>query len=278
MSGEKLQKVLADHGLGSRREMERWVSAGRVMVDGEVAHTGQRVSASSVIEVDGKTLRTRTETPRVLVMNKNVGVICTRRDPEGRETVFANLPKLQGGRWVTVGRLDVNTSGLLVFTNNGTLANKLMHPSTGLDREYAVRVDGRLTDEEIETLTTGVMIDDAMCRFSDLRHYDGRGRNHWYHAVLLEGRNHEVRNLLASVGRVVSRLKRVRYGPVVLPSYLRAGKVTEMAAEDVAALCKLVDLPYRVPAQAARKGTPSSGPRKKKASMLLPYPELRGRN
>ena len=185
------------------------------------AHTGQRVSETAVIEVDGRKLRRRAaDTCRVLVMNKAVGLICSRSDPEGRKTVFEGLPKLQRGRWVAVGRLDVQTSGLLLLTNDGTLANKLMHPSTGLDREYAVRVDGELTEEEIETLKRGVLIDDVHCQFSDLQHYDGRGRNHWYHAVLMEGRNHEVRNLFAAIGRAVSRLKRVRYGPVFLPSVL----------------------------------------------------------
>ncbi len=271
---EKLQKVLADLGLGSRREIEGWISAGRVQVDGERAHTGQRVGQEAAIEVDGKPVRRRTlDTTRVLVMNKAVGVICSRKDPEGRPTVFDDLQKLQRGRWVAVGRLDFQTSGLLLLTNDGSLANKLMHPSTGLDREYAVRVDGLLSEEEIETLKNGVLIDDVHCSFSDLQHFDGRGRNHWYHAVLMEGRNHEVRNLFAAIGRTVSRLKRVRYGPVVLPSFLRAGRATEMAAEDVAKLCDLVGVAYKTPVKAGRRTDKKA--RKDKESMLLPYPGMK---
>ncbi len=271
--GEKLHKVLADHGLGSRREMERWITAGRVKVDGEPAQIGQRVSPEALIEVDGKAVRRRqqAEMTRVLVMNKAVGRICSRRDPEGRPTVFDDLPRLHSGRWVAVGRLDVQTSGLLLLTNDGRLANKLMHPSTGLDREYAVRVDGQLSEEDIDALKAGVLIDDVLCRFSDLQHYDGRGRNHWYHAVLLEGRNHEVRNLFAALDRAVSRLKRVRYGPVALPSHVREGRTAEMSAEDVKALCALVDVPYAAPPKQNRKA--ADGP-KKRASMLLPYPKL----
>jgi 23S rRNA pseudouridine2605 synthase len=273
-SGEKLHKVLADHGLGSRREMERWITAGRVKVDGEPAQIGQRVQAEAIIEVDGKALRRRqhAEATRVLVMNKAVGRICSRRDPEGRPTVFDDLPRLHSGRWVAVGRLDVQTSGLLLLTNDGRLANKLMHPSTGLDREYAVRVDGLLSEEEIDTLKSGVLIDEVLCRFSDLQHYDGRGRNHWYHAVLLEGRNHEVRNLFAAVDRAVSRLKRVRYGPVALPSHVREGRTAEMPAEDVKSLCALVGVPYASPPKQGRK--PADGA-KKRPSMLLPYPKVR---
>ncbi len=272
-SGEKLHKVLADHGLGSRREMERWITAGRVKVDGAPAQIGQRVSAEAIVEVDGKALRRQqqAEATRVLVMNKAVGRICSRRDPEGRPTVFDDLPRLHSGRWVAVGRLDVQTSGLLLLTNDGQLANKLMHPSTGLDREYAVRVDGQLSDQEIDTLKSGVLIDDVLCRFSDLQHYDGRGRNHWYHAVLLEGRNHEVRNLFAAVDRAVSRLKRVRYGPVVMPSHVREGRTAEMAAEDVKSLCALVGVPYTSPPKQNRKDTVWG---KKRPSMLLPYPKV----
>ena len=271
--GDKLHKVLADQGLGSRREIERWIAAGRVQVDGEPAHVGQRVTGESVIALDGKPLRKALSVyTRVLVMNKAVGTICTRRDPEGRPTVFDDLPKLRTGRWIAVGRLDVQTSGLLLLTNEGELANRLMHPSTMLDREYAVRVDGRLSDEEIQALMAGVEIDGEMCRFSDLQHFNGSGRNHWYHAVLMEGRNHEVRNLFASIGRTVSRLKRVRYGPAVLPSYLRVGRVAEMVDEEVATVCRLVGVRHH---KAPQRGKPQKP--KRKESLLLPYPELEAR-
>ena len=266
---EKLHKALADRGMGSRREMERWIVAGRVSVNGRKATLGDRVEPSDRIEVDGRRLPTRAAPrKRVLVMNKAEGTICSRRDPEGRPTVFDGLPAAHRGRWVTVGRLDINSGGLLMFTNDGALAHRLMHPSTGLDREYAVRVDGVLGDAEVDGLRNGIEVDGEMQRFSDIRYYDGTGANHWYHVVLMEGRNREVRKLFEQLGRRVSRLKRVRFGPVVLPSWLRRGQTAELGSADLATLYKLLRLPYHPPARAR------AAPRRSPRSLLIPYPEL----
>lgn len=267
METQKLQKKLAAGGYGSRRALEQWIAAGRVTVNGEVAHLGQRVGDTDVIALDGRKVVLRTgEASRVIVFNKPAGVVCSRRDPEGRRSVFDGLPALRQGRWISVGRLDLQTTGLLLLTNDGELAHRMMHPSTGLDREYAVRVDGRLGDSELRALTAGVIVEGESHRFSDVRYYDGSGRNHWYHAVLMEGRNREVRKLFEGVGAGVSRLKRVRYGPVVLPSRLRRGAFEELGEADLIALYRLLQLPV----------TPARGRarRKSKESFLLPYPPL----
>jgi 23S rRNA pseudouridine2605 synthase len=266
---EKLQKVLADLGYGSRRELEQWIAAGRVTVNNMPAHVGQRVGASDRIRVDGQPVRTtRPEGVRVLALNKPAGVICTRRDPEGRATVFDDLPPLVRGRWISIGRLDVQTTGLLLLTNDGALAHRMMHPSTGLDREYAVRLRGRLSDEEIAALREGVIVDGERLAFSDIAYYDGSGTNHWYHVALMEGRNREVRRLFEAVGITVSRLKRVRFGPVVLPSFLRSGRRTELSADDVRALYEVLGLPR--PAVARERHARDRGAR----SLLIPYPKL----
>ena len=266
---EKLQKALAARGLGSRREMERWIVAGRVTVNGRKATLGDRVEATDSIALDGRRLTHRTAPrPRVLVMNKSEGTVCSRRDPERRPTVFEGLPAVHGGRWMTVGRLDINSGGLLMFTNDGTLAHRLMHPSTGIDREYAVRVDGVLADAAVERLTAGIEVDGEPQSFSDVRYYDGKGSNHWYHVVLMEGRNREVRKLFEQVGRRVTRLKRVRFGPVVLPSWLRRGRTAELGPADLATLYGLLRLPYDPPPRARSAG------RKPPRSLLIPYPEL----
>lgn len=265
-SPPKLQKALADLGLGSRRRIEQWIAAGRVSVNGEPALLGQRLERDDLVALDGRRInRRRPDLSRVLVLNKPEGVVCTRQDPEGRRTVFDGLPRLQSGRWVAVGRLDIQTSGLLVLANDGELVNRMMHPSTGLDREYAVRVDGRLDDEQIGRLIEGVMIDGHRHAFTDLRHYDGRGRNHWYHAVLMDGKNQAVRKLFERVGHPVSRLKRVRYGPVFLPSTLRRGRYAELNERDLKTLYALLRLRPNL----------SRRPRKEaKGSLLLPYPKL----
>ena len=277
-TGEKLQKVLATQGLGSRRAMETWISTGRIKVNGEIAHLGQRVRASDRIQVDnGRPLRVRFDHPRVLMLNKPSGQVCTRHDPEGRPTIFQGLPRLKQGRWISVGRLDVQTTGLLLLTNNGELANRLMHPSTGLDREYAVRVNGKLSEAALAELTAGIMIEGELHRFSDIRYFDGRGVNHWYHVVLLEGKNREVRRLFESLGLMVSRLKRVRYGPVLLPSWLPVGQRAELVADDVNALLKLMRLESTGPsAPRARRASKRSGAdkRSKDRSVLIDYPEL----
>lgn len=269
VSGEKLQKTLADRGLGSRREMERWIAAGRVAVNGEVASVGTRVRRRDDILVDGRKLApARAVSMRALLLNKRAGVIVSRRDPQERPSVFDDLPPLAQGRWMSVGRLDLQTTGLLLLTNHGALAHKLTHPSTGIDREYAVRVHGRLDAPALRALTTGVDIDGARERFSDIRYYHGKGANHWYHVVVLEGRNREVRRLFAAVGADVTRLKRVRYGPVVLPPWLPRGTRFELGARDLATLAGLVGVaaPKRRRRAAADDGR----------SVLIPYPPLGG--
>jgi 23S rRNA pseudouridine2605 synthase len=267
----KLQKHLASLAYGSRREMEKWIAAGRVEVNGEPAHLGQRVSPGDRIFIDGKPVSGKpTDRSRVLVYNKPTGIICTRHDPEGRTTVFDDLPRLSRGRWISVGRLDIQSAGLLILTNDGALADRMMRPATGLDREYAVRVSGRLEDAEERRLVAGVRIDDELLKFSDLRYYNGRGTNHWYHVVLMEGRNREIRRLFESAGLTVSRLKRVRFGPVVLPSTLARGRVAELDYEDLTALYKLLKLTLQMQQRPRKK-------RGKTRSFLLPYPELRAR-
>lgn len=269
---ERLQKVLADAGFGSRREIERWIEQGRVTVDGDLAKLGLKVLPTARIFLDGKPVAAvaKLTRSRVLLLNKSAGTICTRSDPEGRPTVFEDLPDIRRGRWVMVGRLDTMTSGLLLFTDDGELANKLMHPSSVLDREYAVRIDGTLTEAEIAMLCEGVTIEGEAMRFTDLRYYDGRSRNHWYHAVLMEGKQHEVRLLFAAVGRVVSRLKRVRFGPVALPSRLLAGHYEELPERDVAQLRRLVGLSNPPSTANVRED--------RKKSVLLPFPELAERH
>ena len=267
---EKLQKVLADRGIGSRREMERWIAAGRISVNARVAQIGDRVEPDSEILVDGRKLdKPSAVTTRVLVLNKRAGVIVSRKDPEKRPSVFDELPRLRTGRWISVGRLDLQTSGLLLLTNDGALANKLTHPATGIDREYAVRVNSRLDADGLTRLQSGVTQNGKAESFSDIRYYDGRGTNHWYHVVLMEGRNREVRELFASQGVVVTRLKRVRYGPVVLPPWLPRGALQEMSARDLAVLRNLVGL--QPPPRDARRRTNRPPPGR---TMLIPYPAL----
>ncbi|WP_394182183.1 23S rRNA pseudouridine(2605) synthase RluB [Marinomonas posidonica] len=241
---EKLQKVLARAGQGSRREMENRIREGRVMVNGEVATLGDRVSITDSITIDGYAI-VATEAGanrRVIIYNKPEGEVCTRKDPEGRTTVFEKLPKLRGERWIAVGRLDINTSGLLLFTTDGELANRLMHPSTEIDREYLVRVMGEVTDENLDNLKKGVNLEDGPAKFTDIVDGGGEGINHWFYVCLMEGRNREVRRLWESQGVKVNRLKRVRFGPVFLPSKAKVGRWVEMENDEVNALCDLVDL------------------------------------
>ena len=266
---DKLQKVLAARGLGSRREMERWILAGRIDVNGSKATLGQRVLPSDRIAVDGRPFEPPKPQPaRVLVANKRAGVIVSRNDPEGRTTVFDDLPPLRSGRWIAVGRLDLQTIGLILFTNDGTLANRLAHPSTGLDREYAVRIRGRLAESALQTLKDGVVVNGRREAFSDIQYYDGQGDNHWYHAVLMEGRNREVREMFAAVGTTVTRLKRVRYGPVALPPWLPRGTWQEMGSVDLKHLHKILGLP-------ASNQRGKANRRRHERTMLIPYPRLR---
>lgn len=248
MSDEKIQKVLARAGFGSRREMEGWIAAGRVIVNGKTAKLGDRVSGSDKITVDGKKLvaSEARDVPQLLLLyNKPLGEICSRKDPEGRPTVYDRLPRVPHARWVSVGRLDINTSGLLLFTTDGELANRLMHPSTRIEREYAVRVRGEVTPEMVQAMHKGVMLEDGMASFSDIQYYSGEGSNHWYHVVIMEGRNREVRRLWESQGVTVSRLKRVRYANVFIPSYIKVGRFCELTPKEIKELYQTAGLKYR---------------------------------
>lgn len=246
MTTEKLQKVLARAGVGSRREMERWIAAGRVSVDGCPATLGDRVGAGARIAIDGRPLGKRAAEPlprRVLAYHKPAGEVVTRSDPEGRRTVFSRLPRLRGGRWVAVGRLDVNTSGLLLLTTDGSLASRLMHPRYQLPRDYAVRVFGHVTPEVLERLQRGVALDDGEAAFERIEVLAaGEAANEWYRVRVREGRNRLVRRLWESQGVTVSRLLRVQYGPVALPPALREGQYHELGAGERRELCALVDL------------------------------------
>lgn len=235
---EKLQKVLARLGYGSRREMERWIEEGLVEVNSEVATIGARVSEVDSITVKGKTIQLaeQQQTTRVILYHKPVGEICSRRDDEGGGSVFDNLPKLNSGRWISVGRLDVNSSGLLLLTNDGDLANKLMHPSSNIEREYAVRILGEASEETLKKLTTGVQLDDGMARFEHIVAGGGKGANHWYYVVVNEGRNRLVRRLWESQHHAVSRLKRVRYGKLILGSTPKQGEFKELSSAEIAQL------------------------------------------
>ncbi len=242
----KLHKRLADIGLGSRREMERWIEAGRVRVNGSRATLGDRVGSSDIIQVDGRRVapapHARPRGTRVLRYHKAIGEVCTRKDERGRPTVFANLPRLRTGRWVGIGRLDVATTGLLLFTDSGELAHRLMHPSHQVEREYAVRVHGEVTPEMLSVLRRGVELDDGPARFLRIWEQGGEGKNHWYHVVLGEGRSREVRRLWDSQGVQVSRLARVRYGPIELPRGLRPGRFEDLDEATVTELAALVGL------------------------------------
>ncbi len=235
MDSEKLQKVLARAGKGSRRQMEQWIEAGRIQINGEVAKIGARVNADDQIQIDGTLLRLNPDkqSTRVLIYHKPIGEICTRDDPQGRETVFSALPKLHNSRWVSVGRLDINTSGLLLFTNDGELANQLMHPRQQVEREYAVRVFGKLDDAKAQRMTRGVQLEDGVARFEHVVEAGGEGANRWYHVVVVAGRNRLVRRLWESQDLQVNRLTRVRYGPIVLPRALRQGKCSELSTKEI---------------------------------------------
>ena len=252
--GQKLQKVLANLGLGSRRKMERWIEEGRVTVDGSVATLGDRVHAGQALRLDGKPLEVdAADQVRVLLYHKPVREVCSRDDPEGRKTVFERLPKLKSGRWISVGRLDFNTSGVLLFTTDGALANALMHPSNAIEREYLVRVMGRIDEPMLERLKDGVELDDGPARFSDIQEGGGDGINRFFYVVLMEGRNREVRRLWESQGTTVSRLKRVRYGEVFLPSKLKKGQWLELPQRDVDVIYQMAGLPTKEVASLSKK-------------------------
>ena len=223
---ERIQKYLANQGAGSRRQIDAMLQQGRISVNGKVAKPGDQIDGREKIAIDGKLIRLQRQAarPKILMYHKPIGEVCTRSDPEGRDTVYQNLPGLNQGRWVSIGRLDINTSGLLLFTSDGALANRLMHPSFEVEREYAVRVHGAVNIEMLEQLRAGVELEDGPAHFDDIIDSGGSGSNHWYHVVLKEGRNREVRRLWEAVGVEVSRLVRVRYDEFKLPKWLKPGK------------------------------------------------------
>ena len=235
---ERLHKMLAQAGVGSRREMEELIRAGKVTVNGQVAEVGAQVEEDDVVKVNGRLVRFRqaARLPRILLYHKPEGEIVSRDDPERRESVFDVLPPVRGGKWIAVGRLDFNTSGLLIFTTSGELANHLMHPRFEVDREYAIRVRGELTPDQLQQLRNGIEMEDGLARFESLLDEGGEGSNHWYRGVLKEGRNREVRRLFEAMGLTVSRLMRVRFGMLSLPPRVKRGRWLELEPEQVAAV------------------------------------------
>ena len=231
VTGERVQKVLARGGIASRREIERWIDEGRIKVNGTAIAQGVRLKSGDYLQVNDRVVNWEkfAEQPtRVLLYHKAVGEVVTRHDPEGRPVVFSNLPKLETARWIAVGRLDINTSGLLLVTNNGELANLLMHPSTQVEREYAVRILGTVSDATLELLKTGVALEDGVAKFDEIHFAGGEGANKWFNVIVSEGRNRLVRRLWESQTLTVSRLMRVRYGPIVLPDGLKTSRSYEL--------------------------------------------------
>lgn len=250
-AGERIHKVLARGGIGSRREIERWIEEGRLMVNGITANLGLHLKLGDRVQMNGRIVyweKYTQQQTRVLVYNKPTGEIVSRRDPQGRPIVFSRLPKLDIGRWIAVGRLDINTSGLLLLTNNGELANRLMHPSTQIDREYAVRILGNVSEQMMTVLKSGIKLEDGEARFDDIQFFSGAGANKWFHVVVKEGRNRLVRRLWESQGVTVSRLMRVRYGPAILPENVRAHTHYELNDKELAILTKFVGLKMDNPA------------------------------
>ncbi|MBI5753370.1 MAG: pseudouridine synthase [Hydrogenophilales bacterium] len=255
---ERLHKLLAAAGVGSRREIEEWIRAGRITVNGEVATLGLSIETTDRIMIDKRPFRFKRELksglarpPRVLIYNKPEGEIVSRDDPEGRTTVFQQLPRIKGAKWISVGRLDINSGGLLLFTTSGELANRLMHPSYEIEREYAVRVMGVLTKAQMQRLVDGVQLEDGIGKFDYIEDRGGEGSNHWYHVVLKEGHKREVRRIFQAGGFLVSRLLRVRYGSIRLPPRVKRGQLIELELPQVNALLASVGL-IEAPAEKVR--------------------------
>ncbi|KTC65928.1 ribosomal large subunit pseudouridine synthase B (plasmid) [Legionella adelaidensis] len=236
MHSERIQKILSQAGFGSRREMERWIESGLILINDKPAKLGDSANETDKITVKGKVITNplqKEQQTRILLYHKPVGEISSRSDPKHKRTVFDNLPPLRQGRWVQVGRLDINTSGLLIFTNDGELANRLMHPRYELEREYAVRVHGRVSPQIVDNVLKGVELEDGLAKFKSVEFKGGEGANSWYHVVLTEGRNREVRRLWESQGVEVSRLIRIRYGKLSMPRYLSRGESKELSPQEV---------------------------------------------
>jgi len=235
----RIHKILADHGIGSRRGIESLIKQRKVKVNGELATLGQLVSEHDIFEVEDRTVRLSKKDPskkRILMYNKKVGEISSRNDPDHKKTIFDSLPKLKSGRWVSVGRLDINTSGLILFTNDGSLANQLMHPSSNIEREYIARVHGQVTDQILNNLMKGVKLEDGFAKFTDVQGGRKGNTNQWFAMVIMEGRTREVRRLWESQGLEISRLKRVRYGSLFLPASLKQGAFKELSKSEISAL------------------------------------------
>ncbi len=239
----KLHKVLAQKGLGSRREMETLIASGQVTINRQVASVGDRVGSTDVVRIGKRIIRLRLEGARtkVILYHKPEGEIVSRSDPQGRPSVFDKLPHLDSSKWIAIGRLDFNTSGLLIFTTDGELANRLMHPRFEVEREYAVRIIGELTSEQMKLLTTGVELKDGTAKFNYLSDEGGEGTNHWYRVILKEGKNREVRRMFEAIGLTVSRLMRVRFGPVNLPPRIKRGQWIELDEKEIKRLLKLIN-------------------------------------
>ena len=254
---ERIQKVLARAGYGSRRLIESWIKEGKLQVNGVAATLGDQITEKDRVTLEGRPLSSKRiwqqAMPQVLLYHKPVGEVCTRNDPEGRRTIFQSLPVPEEGRWVSVGRLDLNTSGLIILTTDGELANQLMHPSNEMDREYAVRVLGEVTSEMMQTLRDGVELEDGKAHFSDIQPGGGEGANTWFHVVIQEGRNREVRRLWESQGVQVSRLVRLRYGPVIMPNKLKPGRWMMLEGKDLEYLYEEAGLKTK----AAKRGAPA---------------------
>jgi 23S rRNA pseudouridine2605 synthase len=265
-ASQKLQKVLAQAGLGSRRAMEVWIEAARVTVNGKVATIGARVTPADRIQVDGRDVRVESaaQPARVLIYHKPEGEIVTRDDPQGRETVFSKLPRLRGARWLSIGRLDVSTSGLLIFTTSGELANSMMHPRFAVEREYAARIFGALSAEHLDKLRQGIVLADGEARCELLEDEGGEGANHWYRIIVSEGRNRLVRRMFEAVGFTVSRLMRVRFGVIRLPPRLKRGQFSELEPDEVRRLTDWLSRPPKAPGRSSssrvKTNTQSSPP------------------
>jgi 23S rRNA pseudouridine2605 synthase len=278
-AGIRLQKVLADVGLGSRREIEGWIRDGRVRINGKIAKLGDRVIPVDHVRIDGTEVKrpmARRRELRVIAYNKPEGELVTRHDPQGRPTVFDRLPRLAAGRWIPVGRLDINTSGLLLLTNDGELANRLMHPSREVEREYAVRILGEVPEEALTRLTRGIELEDGPARFEEIVESGGEGANRWLHVLLREGRNREVRRLWEAAGCRVSRLIRVRFGNIVLGPRLFAGHWRTLTEAETAGLAALAGMEKRrLPSRKTEKGRPTGKPREKAMARKMGSPKRR---